>query len=83
MIQNNSQKCTWAQQKLNSKGVMVAVISCLKLDVHQVDGGSSGRDEEDLHHGVVQGDKVSDQVQVPRHEYNQEQNLGFSRNTSA
>ena len=47
------------------EGVVIAVVGCLELDVHQVDGGGRRGDEEDLHTGIVQRDEVGEQVKVP------------------
>ncbi len=54
---------------------MVAIIGCLELDIHQIHSGRSRRDKEELHRSVVQGDEVSQQVQVAGDKHNQKQNL--------
>ena len=40
------------------KGVMVSIIGCLELDIHQIDRGRCRGDEEHLHGRVIQRDKV-------------------------
>ena len=55
---------------------MVVVVGGLELDVHQVDGADGRGQEEDLHHGVVHGDEVGEQVQVAGQEHHGEQQLG-------
>ena len=47
---------------------MVAVVSGLELDVHQVDGGAGRADEEKLHGGVVERDEGGEEVKVSRAE---------------
>lgn len=36
---------------------------------HEVDDEGGGGDKEDLHEGVVEGDEVHEEVQVPHTEY--------------
>ena len=57
------------------KGVMVAVVGGLELDIHEVHGGGRRRDEKDLHDRVVQRDKVGEEVQVAGDKHHQEQDL--------
>ena len=54
---------------------MVAVVSRLELEVHQVNSAERGGEKEDLHGRVVQRDEVGEQVQVTRGENACEQNL--------
>ena len=49
--------------------------SDLEFHVHEIDSASGATDEEDLHDGVVEGDEAGEEVQVPRHEHHQEQDL--------
>jgi len=58
---------------------MVAIISSLKFLIHQIDGSSGTSNEEHLHGGVVQGDEAGEQVEVPGHKHNQEQDLRLAR----
>jgi hypothetical protein len=61
---------------------MVAVVGGLELDIHQIDGGGGGADEEDLHDGVVDRDVVGEQVQVARHKHDEEENLRLAGDAS-
>ena len=51
--------------------------SHLKFHIHQIDGPSSAADEENLHDGVVERDEAGDEVEVPRDEDHQEEDLRF------
>ena len=62
-------------KKSPPKGVVVAIIGCLELDIHQIHSGRGRRDKEELHHRVVQRDEVGQQVQVTGYKHNQKQNL--------
>ena len=48
VIQDECQNRDRDQQELHSKRVLIPVISGLELDVHQVQGGIRGADENDL-----------------------------------
>ncbi len=46
---------------------------------HEVDDESGGADEENLHHRVIEGDEVHEQIQVPHAEHDQVQFLSLTR----
>lgn len=54
------------EQELHPECIMVTVICGAELQEHQIDCANGGGDEDDLHGGVVEGDEVSEQVQVAR-----------------
>ena len=83
VVEDQGQESCGGQEKLHAEGVVIAVIGCLELEIHEVHGGGSAGDEEDLHGGVVQTDKVGHKVQVPRHEHHQEQDLRLAGDSSA
>jgi len=58
MVEDKSKESAGTNQKLDSKGVMISIIGCLELDIHQIDGGRCRGDEEHLHGRVIQRDKV-------------------------
>jgi len=60
---------------------VVTVISGFELDEHQVDGGSGGTYEEYFHGGVVNTDEVRHEIQVTRHEDDQEKDLRLARDS--
>ena len=53
-------------------------LAYLKFQIHQIDSSSRAADEEDLHDGVVERDEAGEEVQVPRDEHHQEQDLRFT-----
>ena len=57
------------------EGVMVLVVSGLKLHVHQVHGAERRAQKEDLHRRVVERYVAGEQVQVPGREHDREQQL--------
>ena len=57
MVEHQGKKQRGTDKKLNSKGVVVAVVGGLELHVHQIDGSGSRADKEELHGGVVEGDE--------------------------
>jgi len=83
VVQHQSQQRHRGNQELDPEGVVIAVVGCLELDVHQVDGGGRRGDEEDLHTGIVQRDEVGEQVKVPGHKNDEEKDLRFARDTGA
>jgi len=83
VVQRQGKQGTGAQQKLNPEGVVVAVVGCLELDVHQVDGSRRGANEEDLHTRIVQGDEVREQVKIPGDEYDEEEDLRLAGDAGA
>jgi len=83
VVQHQSQQRHRGNQELDPEGVVIAVVGCLELNVHQVDGCGRRGDEEDLHTGIVQRDEVGEQVKVPGHKNDEEKNLRFARDTGA
>ena len=83
MVEHQSKEQRGTDEKFNPKGVMVAVIGSLELDVHQIDSGGSRADKEELHSGVVEGDEGGEEVEVARTEDGQEEDLRLARNASA
>ena len=61
---------------------MVAVVSGLELDVHQIDRGGSRADKEEFHGGVVEGDEGGEEVEVASAEDRQEEDLRPARYAS-
>ena len=57
------------------EGVVVVVVGGLEFDEHEIDCSDGGRQEEDFHRGVVEGDEAGKQVQVPRQEHQGKQDL--------
>ena len=55
--------------------------SNLKFLVHQIYCCSCTSNEENLHGGVVQGDKAGQEIKISRHKHNQEQDLRLARNS--
>ena len=43
---------------------MIMVIGGLELHVHEVQGGIGSCNEHDLHYRVVDGDKVSQEIEI-------------------
>lgn len=62
---------------------MISIVCGTELDVHQVDSGSGGGDKEDLHRSVVEGDEVSNEVEVTGDEDHHKQDLGLAGDTGA
>ena len=83
MVEHQSKKQRGSDEKFNPKGVMVAVIGGLELDVHQIDGSGSRANKEELHGGVVEGDEGGEEVEVARTEDGQEEDLRLARYAGA
>ena len=83
MVEHQTKKQRGTDEKFDPKGVVVAVVGGLELDVHQIDGGGSRANEEELHGGVVEGDEGGEEVKVARTEDGQEEDLRLARNASA
>jgi len=75
MVENQGEEKSRSKQKLNSKGIVITIVCCLKFHIHQIDCRSCTPNEEDLHGGVVQGDEAGQEIEISRHKHNQEQNL--------
>jgi len=67
VVDDNGQKRGRDQQELQAESVVVVVVGSLELHVHQVHRGERGHQVHHLHGCVINGDKVGEQVQVPRH----------------
>ena len=52
VIENQCQNRDRNQQELHSERVLIAVVCRLELDVHEVQGGIRGADENDLSHEI-------------------------------
>ena len=52
-----------------------------ELDVNEVDGGQRGRDEKDLHHGIVKRNVRCKEIEIAGGEHNGEQQLRLARDT--
>ena len=64
MIHQHGQPSGRDDQKLRPKRVVIGVIRGLELDEDEVEGAVGGDQEDDLHDGVVRGDKVGEDVEV-------------------
>ena len=51
------------------------IIGGLEFHKHEIDGSDGGRQEEDFHRRVVQGNEAGEQVQVPRQKHHGKKNL--------
>ena len=65
-----------------AKSVELAVVGPLHNSVppHAPDDRRRAPDEHQLHDGVVDGDEVGEQIQVPRHKHQRVQLLSLERN---
>ena len=81
VVEQHGQQGRGSNQKLHTEGVVITIVGSFKFEVHEIHGGSRTRDEEDLHDCVVDADEVGDQVQVPGHEHEQEQDLALARDS--
>lgn len=75
MINHQGQNCRRHEQELNPERVMIGVIGGPELDIHEIQGGQRGTNENQLHHGVVQADEGRKEIQVARHIRYGKQNL--------
>lgn len=71
------------QQELDAERIVIVVIGGLKFDIHQVEGGERGSDEDQLHQRVVQTDERRNQIQIAAHVNYGEQDLRFAGDSSA
>lgn len=60
-VKHEGQNGSTDNEKLESKGVMNAIVGVFVALLNEIDGISRGGDEEDLHDGVVEGES-----RVPR-----------------
>jgi len=60
VIDDEGQEGDGNEEKLNSKGVVIRVISGLELEINQVDRQVGGADKEDFHGRVVKTHVVGD-----------------------
>ena len=81
VVEETSQEGGRSQEELHSEGVVVAIIGGFEFEIHQIDRAGGAADEEKLHDGVVETDEVCQQVQVSRHEHNEEQSLALTRDS--
>ena len=54
---------------------MVVIVCCFEFDEHEVDCADGWGKKEDLHGGVVDGNKTGEKVQVTSQKNNGEQDL--------
>lgn len=83
VVDDKSKNHAWDDQELDSEGIVVAVICCLELHPHEVDGSDGSSEEEDLHYGIVKGIEASEEIQVPSEESDSEEDLGPARDSFA
>ena len=79
MVHEERQPSHGHDEELHAKRVVVTVIGGLELGIEEVDCGGRAGDEDDLHDGVVEGDEVGEEVQVPRDEHQSKHDLALSR----
>jgi len=77
MVDNQSQDGDRQQEKFNSEGIMIGIISSLELDVHQVECRITRSNEEYFHSRIVQTHIIRHQIQVPRRISKCKQDLRF------
>ena len=70
-----NQEQSWSKKELHSEGVMVAIVGGFEFEIHKINCSCSAWDEENLHAGIVDADKVCHKIKVTGNEHNQEQNL--------
>ena len=75
MVNQTCQASHWDNQELHAKSVMVGIISCLELYVHQVDSAKWTHYVDYFHHGVVDRDEVDEEIKVSCCENKSKKNL--------
>ena len=79
MVDKHSQPSYGNNYKFYSESVMVAVISSLEFHIDEIDSGQRCYDENDLHYGVVQGNKCCKQIKISGQENHCKHDLTFAR----
>jgi len=57
-------------KELHPERVVIMVVCCTELGIHQIYSSIQGDDEEHLHHRVVERHKCGEQVEIARCEHN-------------
>ena len=68
LVDQKSHNCAGNQDVREEKVVILLVVRVIirGLELHHVNNSGSGRNENDLHDGVVQGQEVVEQVDITR-----------------
>lgn len=83
VVNQQGQQEAGNEQKLDAERVVVVVVRCFKLDIHQINCGHGGTDEDQLHEGIVHADERRHQVQIATNVNDGEEDLRFARYASA
>lgn len=75
MIEHQRNQGGRDQQEFYSECVMIAIISGLELDEHEINCSEGGGEKENLHDGVVNRHEVRQQIQISRHKDERKQDL--------
>ena len=81
VVEDKGEDNDWSEEEFNTESVMVAIIGSFELEEHQVDCSSGACNEENLHRRVVDANKVSDKVEIPGDEHNEEKYLALAGDT--
>ena len=80
MVYQHCEAAHWYDKKLRSEGVIVRVVGGLKVKEDEVERCVRGDQEENFHHGVVDGDEARDKVKIAGSKHQREKELSLSRN---
>lgn len=83
VVDDKSENHAWDDQELNSESVVIAIVGCLELHPHEVDGSDGSGEEKDLHYCIVEGVETSEEIQVSSEESYSKKNLGPARDSFA
>ena len=53
---NNNKRCL----SFLPEGVVIMIVSCLELEIHEINGTDGGSQEEYLHGRVIQGNEIGE-----------------------